>query len=135
VVGRPLQLVFQRNTEKGKVGTGADLEHKVEEGKLGCAIEHLKYTVPLAKTPLGATFWKCRQGVVLCDIDADSILGAPEMTKEGVRPGLLLKEIISADGFTRQMNTDMTYLQIMKQIQIVQRPFTAVFEPKVVPLE
>ena len=72
---------------------------------------------------------------MLCDVDAGSILGSDEMTQGGVRPGLLLKEIRSADGFTRQMNNDMTYLQVMKQIQIVQRPFVAVFEPRVVPME
>ena len=53
-----------------------------------------------------------------------------------MRPGLLLKEIKTADGFVRSMrNDDYSYLQAMKQLTVAKRPFVCTFEPRAVPME
>jgi hypothetical protein len=53
-----------------------------------------------------------------------------------MRPGLVLTESVTADGYTRSMNRDdLTYVQTMKQLQVAKRPFVCVFEPKAVPME
>ena len=53
-----------------------------------------------------------------------------------MHPGLLLKEITTADGFTRAMNhSDHSYLQIMKQLTVAPRPFICTFEPRTAPME
>jgi hypothetical protein len=53
-----------------------------------------------------------------------------------MRPGLVLKQIKTADGFTRCMNNDeYSHIQVMKQLAVAKRPYVCSFEPKAVPME
>ena len=59
-----------------------------------------------------------------------------DFRKQGMRPGLLLKSITTADGFTRPMTRDdHSYIQISQQLTVAKRPFVCTFEPKAVPME
>ena len=134
---RPMVLHFEEPgfdlTEDDKA---AGMKASKESQELGFALQDLRYLVPKTVTKLGAKFWKTRHGVALCDIEDDSIMSTDEFLLEGVRPGLLLKKIISADGFTRNMvSSDLTYTQIMRQVAISQRPCVYVFDARAEPLE
>lgn len=134
---RPMTLHFQ---EPGFALTAQDKKDGLKASelslRLGFEIQDLKYLVPKTAKKLGMKFWKTRHGVALCDIENDSIASSDEFLLEGMRPGLLLKKIISADGFTRDMvNTDMNYTQIMRQVAISARPCVCVFAPDPEPLE
>lgn len=134
---RPMTMEFEKPgfdiTEADKSeGKKASIEQK----DLGFALQDLKYLIPKTPQKLGARFWKTRSGVVLCDIESNSILANDDYILEGMRPGLLLKSIISADGFTREMNNqDLSYTQILRQVAISQRPCVYVFDPICHPFE
>jgi hypothetical protein len=134
---RPMTLHFEEPgfdlTEDDKA---MGMKATQESLKLGFAVQDLKYLVPKTTIKLGMKFWKSRHGVALCDIENDSIASSDAFLLEGMRPGLLLKKIISADGFTRNMvETDLNYTQIMRQVAISQRPCVYVFDPIPEPLE
>ena len=148
-----------------KGAEGDALERHFEERSIGCKIVDLQYVVPNNGLALGGVFFKSEEGTVLCDIIADSVLATvralcsachccvvathiiclPETVhvttqedflKQGMRPGLLLKEIKTADGFVRSMRRDdFSYLQAMKQLTVAKRPFVCTFEPRAVPME
>lgn len=134
---RPMTLHFcEPGFDLSEADKAAGIKASAESLSLGFAIQDLKYLVPKSTQKLGMKFWKTRHGVALCDIEADSVAASDEFLLEGVRPGLLLSSIISADGFTRDMvNTDLDYTQIMRQLAISQRPCVYVFRPVVEPLE
>ncbi len=145
-----------------KAAEGDALQRHLEERSIGCKIVDLQYVVPHNGLALGGVFFKSKEGTVLCDITADSVLatvsplssplmrrcrtecllycnGACELQedflKQGMRPGLLLKEIKTADGFVRSMRRDdYSYLQAMKQLTVAKRPFICTFEPRAVPM-
>ena len=142
---------------------GDALQRHFEERSIGCKIVDLQYVVPNNGLALGGVFFKSKEGTVLCDISADSVLATvsllsslsllrvahivyiaemvrattqEDFVKQGMRPGLLLKEIKTADGFVRSMRrNDFSYLQAMKQLTVAKRPFFCTFEPRAVPME
>ena len=134
---RPMSLHFYAPGEDFREDEKAEGKKvSLDESKTGFALQDLKYLAPKTNKNLGAFFWKTRHGVVLCDIENDSIMSQDDFLLEGARPGLVLKSIISADGFTREMsNADLTYTQIMRQVAISQRPCVYVFASKPEPFE
>ena len=134
---RPMTMEFEKpgfdlTPEDEKAGK----KLTIEQTEIGFALQDLKYLIPKTPQKLGARFWKTRTGVVLCDIESDSILANDDYILEGMRPGLRLKEIVSADGYTRKMdNADLSYTQIMRQVAISQRPCVYVFDPIAKPFE
>lgn len=133
-VGRPIELVFEKpgwdlTTEEKQRQRADDLS--AHEKKFGVAIQPLKYVIPKMPGDLGCKWWKTRHGVVLVDIIEGGIVSRPHFTLEGMRPGLVIKEIQTADGHTRDLSgDDRSYHQVVQIITISLRPMILVFDPE-----
>jgi hypothetical protein len=133
-IGRPLQLVFEEPghdllLEEKKRMTGNDFT--TDEKKHGVAIQDLKYVIPKMQGDLGIKWWKTRHGVCIVDIMEGGIVARPHYMAEGLRPGMVIKELHSGDGLVRDFSGgDRSYHQIVQVISMALRPMVLVFKPE-----
>eukprot|EP01052_Picozoa_sp_SAG31_P057173 SAG31_NODE_16771_length_697_cov_0.690635_2_plen_142_part_00 len=67
---------------------------------------------------------------MLVDVVDTGICARPHFVLEGLRPGLLLKEIQTADGHKRDLSgDDRSYHQIVQIISMSLRPMVMCFDP------
>jgi hypothetical protein len=147
MAGRPLTLIFEKKgftlDMDGQDMTKAKTSQmEVSEQRLGVAVMPLEYTVPKERGDLGLKFWPHDCGsVVISDVVKPSMFGKPQYIKQGIRPGLKLQAIASADGYTRSMNlnsarsSQVQFKSTLQKINVTERPYIAIFDPTPVPLE